>query len=225
MKMPKWLLSKRLYYGLFALIFIIILASFVYYSSTGNAFATQFIPEVCGWLVTLLIFTVFFDLREQLEWKSVENRVKKRIGKQIHGVFVELAHLCDVESALVADVLNDEAWKDLSRRQLKQLLSEVKLNDGVKELWENRDLASSLASFFDSKRARLSEIEGKYFKFLNSELRASLMDIQDFLEDLRFELRVVSAKQETFYRGLSSVIGKIVKEIAKIREKGIDIGF
>lgn len=192
----------------------------------GHDMATNLIAEIFGLFFTLVVFMMFFDFRERIEWKSVEAKVKRRIGRQIHVIFTELLFLCDVEMVLVGDPSSDEAWKKLSQRQLDILTSaKIKINESAKELWEKRDLASNLASIFDSRRAYLSEVEGKYLKFLDSELQSSLMDIQDYLERLRLELRVMRAKKEYFYESLSILIGKIMKEIAQTRKSGIDIGF
>ena len=120
-----------------------------------------------------------------------------------------------------------QTWmSEQKRRNLERLSSErVELNDLTKELWEEkRDVASSYASLFDSRRSYLSEIESKYFKFLDSELQESLIDIQEYLAQLRFEFRVMRSKKEDFCNVVSDLIGKIMKEIVQIRQK-IYIGF
>jgi len=210
--------SKWFYYGLVAIALFVIICFLLYEMSVGNDMATRFLPTFVGLMFTLVIFMTFFDIRENLEWKEVEDRVKKRIGKEIHSIFVELSNLCEVDRESVGDVHNCEAWNEQRRKQLKQMTEKVELNDWAKEMLEKNGLALHLASFFDSRRTLLSEIEGKYFRFLNPKLRASLIDIQDCLEDLRFELKGRGAD-------ISTVIKKITKEIASIRESGIDIGF
>jgi len=220
------LLSKWFYYAVIVVALFIVILFALYEISLGNDMAARFLPTLIGLIVTLVIFTIFFDLREDLEWKKVEDRVKRRIGIQVHGIFIELSNFCEVDRVIVGEhAFTDEAWRDLNRKQLKQMTEKVKLNDMAKEVWKKRDLALSYATLFDSRRARLSEIEGKYIRFLNPTLRASLMDIQDYLEDLRFEFRVGSAKEETFEKALAPIIEKIMKEIVQIRESGIDIGF
>ena len=220
------LLSKWFYYALITIALFILLCFTLYEMSLGNDMASRFLPTLFGLMFTLVIFTIFFDLGEDLEWKKVEDRVKRRIGIQIHGIFVELSNLCELEQRLVGnDLFSDEAWKELNRKQLKQMTEKVKPNDIIKELWGKQDLALSWTTLFDSRRARLSEIEGKYIRFLNPTLRASIMDIQDYLEALRFAFRVPNAKREVFEKNLSTIIEKIVKEITTIRENGIDIGF
>lgn len=225
-KEHRLLLSKWFYYALIAIVLFILLCYALYETSLGNDMAARFLPTLFGLMFTLIIFTIFFDLREDLEWKKVEDRVKRRIGKQIHGIFVELSNLCEVQRVLFgADISSDEAWRELNRKQLKQMAEKVKLTDLAKELGEKPDLALSYATLVELRRTCLSEIEGKYIRFLNPTLRASLMGIQDYLEDLRFEFKVPGGNREALEKNLSTIIEKIMKEIITIRENGIDIGF
>jgi len=220
------LLSKWFAYALITIVLFILLCFTLYEMSLGNNMATKFLPTLFGLMFTLVIFTIFFDLREKLEWKKVEDRVKRRIGMRIHGIFVELSNLCDVDLVLEGDdIFSDKAWRELQRKQLKQMTEKVKLNETAKKLWKERKLAFSYATLFDSRRARLSEIESTYIRFLNPTLAASIMDIQDYLENLHFELTFPHSKIEIFEERLSTIIEKIVKEIVTIRENGIDIGF
>jgi hypothetical protein len=219
-------LSKWFYYSLVLVGLFFTLIFLLYETTLGNEMATRFLPTSASLIVTFGIFTIFFELREDLEWKKVEKRVRRRIGKQIHGLFVDLSSLCEVDRVLVGDdIQNDDAWKELNRKQLKQMSEKIILNDSIKEILEKRDLAVGYATLFDLKRARLSEIEGKYLRFFDPTLRGSLMDIQDYLADLRFEFKVPSSNQARFEKTLSTIFENLVKEIIRIREKEIDIGF
>ncbi len=91
-------------------------------------------------------------------------------------------------------------------------------------MFAKKDLAFKFASYLYSKKAALSEIEGKYLKFLDSEVQTSLMDIQDYIHELNFALRF-TFREERFCEYISRWIKRIMKEIVKIRESKIDIGF
>jgi len=229
--LQRLLLSKWFYYVLIALgltfLMYVILPNWILIGIVSPDLALDIHSEAWGLMFTLAFFVILFDLRENVEWRSVKDRVKKRIGKQIHAIFVELSNLCEVERVLFGESIHDEkAWKKLKEKQLNTLVSgKVQLNASVKELWENREISSSLATFIDSRRALLTDIEGRYFKFLDSELQSSLMDIEDYLHSLSIELRIIRAKEENFYKAISDLIGKTAKEIAKIREMKIDMGF
>ena len=190
--------------------------------------AANLFSEITGLFFTLIIFIVLLEFREVLEWKAVEDRVKKRIGRGIYEIFFDLLTLCEVERRH-GEFLTEENWRMLREKQLNILSSgKVKLLDFYRDLdvWRKEDFASKLASILDSRRAYLSAIEGKYLKFLRSDLQASLMDIQDYLHDFNGELRIgLTLKGERFFDSISDLIWKIMVEIAKIREQNIDIGF
>jgi cell division protein FtsB len=226
-KKREMLLPKRFLYSFIVIVLVFFICFSSYEVWLGNDLAARFLPTLCGLLVTFGIFTVFFDIREQREWKEVEDRVKKRIGSEIFSLFTMLRDFCEVDRSLVGDIHNRETWKESERKQLKQMTEKVTLIEPlVEDLLEKKDLALNYASMFDSIRTRISEIEGKYGRFLNPKLRAALMDIQDYLDDLRFELKLGSiGNAEKLHQSLSTLIEKIVKEINNIRESGIDIGF
>jgi hypothetical protein len=227
-KKKELLLSKRFIYSLIVLVLIFFICLSLYEAHLGNDLAARFLPTLCGLLVTFGIFTVFFDVREELEWKEVEDRVKKRIGSEIFTLFKLLTDFCEVDKSLAsADRANIEKLKELERKQLEQMTGKVVLIETLlSDLLEKKDLAANFASLFDSIRIRISEIEGKYGRFLNPKLRVPLMDIQDCLDELRFELKLGSVgSAERLHQSLSTIIEKIIKEINNVRGNGIDIGF
>jgi hypothetical protein len=220
------LLSKPFLYGLIVISLIFFICLSLYGVWLGNDLAKRFLPTLCGLLVTFGIFTVFFDIREEREWKKVEDRIKKRIGSQIFDLFTMLTYFFEVDRVMFGDFNDRETWKNLERKQLKQMTEKVPLNDDLlKDLLEKRNLAMDYATTFDSIRIRISEDESKYGRFLNPKLRASLMDIQTSLERLRFELKFTIGSIEKLHQSLSPVFEEIVTQINNIRESGIDIGF
>jgi len=193
----------------------------------GHDMAANFIVEIFGLFFTLVAFMIFFDLRESLKWKAIEAKVKRRIGRQVRTIFTELTILCEVESVIKGTRIHDgEAWNDLSRRQLNQLVSsQVSLSKLGKELLDDSDQRHNLRSFLDSRRIYLSDLEGKYLRFLSSELQESLMDMQDSLEKLCFEMKVRRTKADAFHKAITDLIAEIMSQIARARKHGLDIGF
>lgn len=227
MKMPKWLLSKWLHYGWLAIFLVSIGLYLLPLVVSGHGVAENLIAEIFGLLFTLVVFIIFFELREKTKWKAVEDKVRRRIGRQIHLIFIELSNLCEVNSMVEGvKVFDNEVWQEVEYRQLSDLTSKVpEIGDVGKEFLADANKRRGLASFLDSRRTYLSQIEDKYLKFLDSHLQESLMGIQDYLEGLHLELRVKRRKAEDSHQAIANLIGKIMEEIAQIRKSGTDIGF
>ena len=234
MDFQKLLLKKWFWYSLIFLALLCFSWFLLPIALEGNELAANFLAEVFGLLFTVVILFMFLETRELLEWKSVEERVRRRIGSEIEAIFIRLADLCEIAGVgSLGYYTDEELWKKQKEEAFKTLTSgEIKFNREGRKLWDKEKLASSLASYFDSRRAYLSEIEGKYLKFLDSELQASLMDIQDHLKSLNVDLTTIrgilqefEGKKENFYQSLSDSIRKTMAEIAKIRDREIDLGF
>jgi hypothetical protein len=179
----------------------------------------RFLPTFVGLIFTLGIFYIFFDLREEREWKAVSWRVKKRIGTHLQTVFTNLVVLCEVESVLTNEQ-SEEDWKQLSKRQLDDLASkDIKLTD----TWKG--IIDGLPSYLKTLESRLGEIEGRYGKFLGSKIQISLMDTEEYLHRLSFELEFSLGKEKEREMRISELVQRTMKEIAKLRESGINIGF
>jgi len=76
-------LSKWLYYALIALFLGIIIVFDIYAVSLGNEMAERFLPTLSGLAFTFSILVVFFDLREELEWKTVKKSVYSAIEMRL----------------------------------------------------------------------------------------------------------------------------------------------
>ena len=173
--------------------------------------------ETWGLLFTLLFFVMLFELKDILEWKKVESRVKWRIGWEIYALFGNISTLCEVDTHTHGGVPNLSAWKDSQKRQLEQLSKgKVVLGYG-KELLENSKLIEGYASIVATRKNALSGLEDKYFRFLNSEVQCSLMDIQIELERLYNGLKRIELFDIKDENVLTEPIEKIISEIAKIR--------
>jgi len=219
------LLSKWFYYGLIALALLAFIFVLLPYYVQKNVFSpdigVNFHSEAWGLLFTLLIFIVLFDLREWLDWKSVEDRVRERIRRQILGLFAELSIFCKIDREHF-DPLSEKKQADSIEKQLNILTSErIELTNEAKRDLLEVDLRRNWEWVLDSRRKNLSQIEQKYLRFLNSEIQASLMDIQDYLDSLCLQFRLRHTKEEDFFESFSSWTGKIMKEILKLKRKGI----
>ena len=69
-------------------------------------------------------------------------------------------------------------------------------------------------------------IDTRHGKFLNPDLQCSLLDIEDSLHKLSFELHFTDANMDDREKFLKIELKKLSKELGKLRErKLVDIGF
>lgn len=211
MKKQRWLLSKWLYYSLFLSVLLV----FVYLSLRIDALGRLF-PTFIGLTATLGIFTMFFELREYLEWKGVADRVKRILGSEIHSIFLVLATLHNIESLLVFPQSEQDKLHHLSL-----------LNDLIaRKVSLRKQNSSFIHAFLEAEETHLREIDLRYGRFFDSKIQVSLMDIQNDLRTLDWALEPIVEQDETVReKNVSDVISKIMKEIANLRESGVDIGF
>ncbi len=138
--LQKLLLKKWFWY---TVIYVALSSTLLYLLSLPlriEELSGNFLAEVFGLLFTLTIFMMILDLREILEWKSVEKRVKKRLGRQINAIFLELTHLCKFDRVLIGDRLyNDRELEKVKEKLLSSLASEeIKLSDSARNCLRKR---------------------------------------------------------------------------------------
>jgi hypothetical protein len=214
-----WTLSKWFWYIVVIIILCSLIALMTYLSLQGIDFASRFLPTLLGLLITLAIFYVFFDLREELEWKTVRDRVMRRIGNQLHGVFEDVSELCEVNVPF--DFERDD-FKKYPEKKLNELVVKgIKLND----LWKDEEKSLWFADRFDRLWDALGTIETRHEKFLSPTLQDSLLNIEESLHALSFECHATDFNEENRKHFIIVHVGKIVKEIDKLRKSGIDVGF
>lgn len=215
--------SKWFYYVIIA-IFLAILYDFVWNAafSYNNDFALRFNPTMLGIIINFAIFIVFFDVREYLELKINEKPVKERIGRQLHGLFEDIIDLCEVHQEL------DDFGKPLEIFHEKALnllatSKEIKLKDG----WKDKDTSLYLAKRFNSQWEALSRIAERHEKLLNSnvELRDSLMNLEDAIHTLSFELSAYDFNEKDREHFIIRDVTCIVKKIYEMRKKGMNVNF
>jgi hypothetical protein len=214
-----WILSKWLYYTLIA-IFLLLLIVFVTYSaSLGNDMALRFLPTTFGLLFTFCIFIVFFDLREELEWKTTKERIMKRIGNQLHGVFQNVSSVCEVDFQFDFE---KEDFRKYDEKRLQALTTkEIKLNNA----WEEEETSRYYGQMFQRLEDALGEIERRHGNFLSPSLQNSLITLEENLRSLSFEYLLTFGTKKDRKKFIVDAVGKAMKEIDEMRKKGIDVGF
>jgi len=220
MRIPNWLLSKWLHYGLLAIFLFFSWLWLLPMALSGHDMAINLISEIFGLFFTLVVFIMFFDFREWLERKSVEDRVKKRIGRIIRTTFDTISIVCRVERVHY-EPHSKEKQIELVEKQLKTLASgEFKFTPEAEIDLLNESIKKSFKNIVDSRANRLGRIEERYSKFLGSDVRTSLMDIQEYLDKLRLEFSVPHVKNEVYFNSLRELIGKLMVEIQKLKKNG-----
>ena len=176
--------------------------------------------ESWGLLFTLIFFVGIFDLREWLEWKSVEDRVKRRIGRLLRATFATLSIFCRVERVHYEP--NEKEKKiELVERQLNTLISEeIKFTKETEKNLLDETNKQSLKAILDSRINRLGGIEERYSRLLGSEVRGSLMDIQEYMDELCLEFSIPHMRKEDFFKRVKELVSKIMKETQKMKSKG-----
>lgn len=220
MKTPNWLVSKGLFYGLVFIFLFFMLWNVLPSALSGNDLAANFLAELFGLAFTVGILAIIFDLREWVEWKSVEDRVKKRIGIITRTTFDTLSMVCRVERVHY-EPRSKEKQIGLVERQLNTLVSkEIRFTRLAEKNLLDQNIRTSLRKILDSRANRLGKIEERYSKFLSSEVRASLMDVQEYLDKLSLEFSVPHMRNEVYFESVRELIKKLMVEIKKLKRKG-----
>jgi hypothetical protein len=118
------------------------------------------------------------------------------------------------------DPLFEEKRKKLVEEQLRRLASEeITFTVEAKKDLVDEDIRRSYERMLDSIRDSLERLEERH-RFLSSEVQDSLMEIEEYLEKLALEFRVPHIPDEGYLKSVSVLIGKIMKEILKLKENG-----
>lgn len=213
------ILSKWLYYILIATLLLIFIALTSYGASLGIEMAARFLPTFVGLFVTLVIFWIFFDIREKLEWKTTKEKIMNRIGRQLHGVFQNVSLLCEVD---VQFDFEQDDYKRYDAKKLQALIAkEIMINDAL----EKEETSRYYAQMFQGLEDALGEIERRHGNFLSPYLQNSLINLEENLHSLSFECLLTFGNKEDRKKFIVDAVGKIMKEIDEMRKNGIDVGF
>jgi hypothetical protein len=223
--------SKTLAYGAIAIVLLIfVLFIFPYliqYNLIASDLGTNLISEFIGMLVTLVLFVIFLDVREKMEWKRVEKKVYDRIGKKMIQLLSTLMNYCMHPQRAISS--------ESDRQQYEKSKKEI-----IEKIWNNPEclsLDSITRIYFKGpegpERALLpykdflSLIEIKYLDHLDTNIQECLINLQDYLENFSnnlIEYRYADFKHEVEARvKVEKTIGKIILEIKKLSENGITV--
>lgn len=195
-------------------------------------------------VLTIVLLTLFINLRETIIWKKVEDEVHWSISFAVSEIFNGI--LDAVENGLmtkmsVMGIQNNEDRKKIYLIKLRDLkdAKEIRLDQlYVKSFLEHKDLEP-----FASVSVRLSDIQIKYYRFLSPELTLSLMRLQTAIFGLETISLLVSSMEklakeytatfpqvspgrplETWIpQSISLPFKRMIEEIYKISEMGYEI--
>lgn len=223
--------SRMLFYVGFSIILLVlsfgIIPLCVEFGLTSSSFADNLKAECWGIFFTVIVIMLVLDLREYFQWRPIKDKVMETIGTELYEIFRDFAGLCKCPHYSWIDI--EESGEEYAERifftQLEQLKEKVELEEQGKKVFSN----GYLATLLERVASHLSEVEAKYSRFLDAELRLSLMEIQDTLN--RFSIDLILRKKEPswyendelFFLIVSNNIQTIVEEIYKIHKMGIEI--
>lgn len=237
MRIKRFLLSRWFIYLLITsalLIFILIVLPFWIQNQTiGSDLGDNLFAESWGLLFTVLILTMLFELRENIQWQAVKKKVYDRIGAEVYSIFKLVVHFIDVSNLEELETLmaspKENLMKDFFFTELEALNNkdEIQLDEkGRKILSEGR-----YAYTFEVRRKHFDEIETKYSKYLEPLLVTSLMEIQNNLQGINSDINeLMNARargyveiQEFIFGKIPKKMHRIIKEIYKIHKMGKEI--
>lgn len=230
MRIKQLFFSTWFYYLMYVvslLIFrYIILPFWVLNETITNEQAYNLYSESWGLIFTIILLILVLDLRESIKWRSVKSKVYNRISIQLSGIFSEFVNLCEciIGGAKAPNESMDDFLRRLQRTQLEELNRRIELNDIAKKHLPE----GAFADLFDARKQYLSNIEMKYFNFLDSEVVLSLMEIQDNLNQLSMSIRIqarafLAPTDEEFFEEISTLIHNTVREIYNLNTEKREI--
>lgn len=220
-KMERLVISKWFYYFWIA-IFLAFIFCTIWISaySYSNDFAIRFMPTLIGLVFNFAIFIVFFDLREYLEWKTVRDKIMRRIGDQLHSILWDVALLLDAEIDTTMSDITEVDFNKLSKKYLNAMASG---NFKLTNVWKDKEINSKLANMFLLKENMLGEIEGRYGKFLKSDIQCSLMNVEEYLHNLSWDFTLTTILENHKPDKIPDLIHKIGQEIDYLNKSGIKV--
>ena len=183
--------------------------------------AFNLISEIMGLFFTLGIFIVLLEYREWLVWRKISKKVINRIGRQLQSIFNIIADLCKV-----IDVHFDHGAFDSKKYREGQLKGLVTKEIKLKDSWKEKEVSLFFADRIERAWEAIGIIDTRHGKFLNPDLQCSLLDIEDSLHKISFDLHFTDANMGDREKFLKIELKKLSKELGKLRErKLVDIGF
>lgn len=193
----------------------------------GHDLGINLVSEILGLLFTIVFLSWLFNLRENLEWESIKQRLLSRMGSELYLMSAWLMNMCRAPS---------EASLNLSRREdFFRCLKELSERRTV-DIWdESRELILSgfFSSYFEDHERNLGEIEARAREkeILEVKVVGFLIDIRRNLRSLSLYLRKIErlpkeiqeAHKNEYSDGICVRIHKIIRNVNKMHENGIEI--
>jgi len=179
-------------------------------------------------------FTIFcldwlIKFRERLRKKSLEEKVRERVGEMLYYFFNVLKKFVTSRPKPPFRLSREEFFNELEELNSKKKLD---LSPYFFEYFFPRPTDKLSLWEFDGlleSYKHLSDFEMKYFEFMEPELHLSLMEIQrrlrSIIEDFNLMKMFEVEVEEVVSKSMSESIQSIIKEIYKIHKMGIKIYF
>jgi hypothetical protein len=186
------------------------------------------VSEIWGMVATIFLLILVVEGWEYREWKAVENMVETRFGGKLYGLFNILARFIH-EETFRANPSKEEVIEILETLNKKE---ETTLTQYFYENFLPKKLDTTSVYQLKSLyyfRQYFRDLEIKYSRFFNPNLRISLMEIQDHLDEIEanFVLLQTYPESEQLLEVIEKVMPKrvlgITKEMCKINKMGIEI--
>jgi hypothetical protein len=190
----------------------------------------NFSSELFGIIITSIIIPLFIILRDDIQWRSIKNTVDKKIGIELHGIFIELSSLF-IEDTVSGGISPDTPLNEIWKTRFFDMLEEYKDKDRItfNEIGRTVILEGGYNDYVFVRKNNLNEIELKYSKFLKPILLEKLIKMQGLLDRLEILLKLRKNKDsyvednEVFCKLISSIMLEVFKLIYEFKEIGIEI--
>jgi hypothetical protein len=197
-----------------------------------NAFFTIF---------TIVFLTWGISIREERRWKIVGSKVQERIDYHLHKIFDDLCTYfvepipqafdeISKTPSISADMVNMVKGEKTHMVLLAEYYAaqeSIKLGGFAKAFLEkpDRTVATYLMENFKRERDFLEHVVSEYPDFLPPDFTFSVMEIEDYLDDVVDAIWLVSmsrpSKDRDFGAKLGPAVHGIIKEINMLDKKGL----
>jgi hypothetical protein len=226
-----FMLSEKSYWIILILSFTIFALSIwiflIPYHILEYSLGVGFFTSAIFMVLTIVFLSWLFNLRETRQWEHVKKRVLKLLG-------LELTSLARFFMMMFHETINKPLWSSDKAflDTLEELNNQSKLN--VSDTWISMLSSGEFAGIFEDYEKRLSDIEDRYFRFLDYRLVDSLMEIRwnliSFTVDFNTYKQIYRADKEIArqllkenFEKYAEGIHRIIKEIYVMHKLGLNI--
>jgi hypothetical protein len=216
------LYSKWVYYYIIGIVLVVITTVMLYLFSLNNELAHKFIPTIIGIDVNFLIFTFIFNIRERLEWKSLEDKVNEELKKVFFSVHLDLLSLTQIDVTKI-DARENEFTSNgkFNIGKFNEIEADLLINSTyeIKNLYKFDD---EFSISFQVKATSIGRMLERHGRFLKPQVQCTLMDLEDQLETLALFLISYHIDRETREYILKKTIKDIEKTMLELQSYGFN---